>query len=65
MEDRLLTVEGVMERLSVSRSTVYRLMDRGELASIAITPRMRRIRASVVEEFITRQARDKEAPHPS
>jgi excisionase family DNA binding protein len=33
---RLLTIEAVMERLSVARSTVYNLMDSGQLRSVKV-----------------------------
>ena len=55
--DRLLTVEDVKDRLSVSRATVYNLLHAGALPSVTIG-RSRRVRQSDVARFIAREGVD-------
>jgi excisionase family DNA binding protein len=50
---RLLKIPEVMEELTVSRSTVYALMGKGELAWVRIG-RTRRVPAEAVEALITK-----------
>lgn len=49
----LLTVAEAKEQLGIGRSHLYRLIERGELASVTIG-RSRRIPMSALEEFIQR-----------
>jgi excisionase family DNA binding protein len=49
---RLLTVREVIDRLGVSRATLYRLLDSGRLPGVRIGPRTLRFRPEVVEAFI-------------
>ena len=50
----LLTVEEAAKALSCGRSTIFKLMNAGELPSITVG-RLRRIRPEAVDEFIRRQ----------
>ena len=54
---RLLTIEAVMERLSVARSTVYNLMDSGQLRSCKVG-RRRLIPESGLVAFVEGLAAD-------
>ncbi len=54
---RLLTIEAVMERLSVGRSTVYNLMDSGQLRSCKVG-RRRLVPESGLVTFIESLAAD-------
>lgn len=47
----LLTAEEVAQRLGVGRSTVFTLLNRGEIASVQIG-RLRRVTEGAVEEYI-------------
>jgi excisionase family DNA binding protein len=60
MSDDLLTPEQVAQRLGVGRTTVYELLNRGELPSLWIG-RARRIPSSAVDAFIARKL--EEATH--
>ena len=51
-EDRLLTVSVVAEKLNVSPSTVYNMMDSGNLPYITVGARGKRVKASVLTAFI-------------
>ncbi len=51
----LLTVPDVCERLSLSRPTVYALINSGQLRSFLVG-RARRIPASALDEYIARMA---------
>jgi excisionase family DNA binding protein len=50
--DRLLTVLEVQDRLRKGRGDVYALLKSGELPSVLIGPRSRRIRESDLDAFI-------------
>lgn len=58
-EDGLLMVHEAARRMGVSRTTVYRLMDAGQLAYVKIN-RARRILPSSVQELIAKNLR---GPH--
>jgi excisionase family DNA binding protein len=58
--ERLLKVGEVVDRLQVSRSTVYELMARSELASVSIG-RSRRIPEAELDRFIREQYRARES----
>ena len=49
----LLTVAGVCERLNISRSVAYSLLNTGELRSFRIG-RLRRISPQAVEDYVGR-----------
>ncbi len=49
----LITVEEAARRLSISRSNVYRYMERGQLRSVLIG-RCRRIALEDLDEFVRR-----------
>lgn len=51
-EDRLLTVEDAAERLAVSKSTMYELIGQGELQSVQVGGRSRRVRLSTLIQFM-------------
>lgn len=63
-EDRLLKVSEVIRRLGLSRSAVWDLIARGELASLTIG-RARRVRLSALEQFIERRTADGRMPSPA
>jgi excisionase family DNA binding protein len=50
--DRLLTVLEVQDRLGKGRADVYALLKSGELPSVLLGPRSRRIRESDLDAFI-------------
>lgn len=51
MQDSLNTIAGACARLQVSRGTLYKLLNSGELASIHIG-RARRVPESAINAFI-------------
>ena len=51
VEERLLTVAEVADVLRVSTMTVYRLIQRGELAALRVG-RSYRIRASALDDYL-------------
>jgi len=52
----LLTIPEACRRLSISRATFYRLIDRGQLRTVPVSPsgRSRRIPSSDIEAYIER-----------
>lgn len=52
--ETLYKVPEVAERLGLGRTTVYRLIASGEIESIVIGERARRIPASAVDQYIER-----------
>jgi len=52
MEKELLTIQEVADRFSVSRRTVYRLINDGKLSTIKISPKHVRISTLEVESYI-------------
>jgi excisionase family DNA binding protein len=54
MTSELLTVPQAMNVLKVSRWTLYNLIRSGELASIVIGVRCRRIPATALNAYVTR-----------
>ncbi|WP_405142647.1 helix-turn-helix domain-containing protein [Sphaerisporangium sp. NBC_01403] len=54
MTPRLLTVLQAMAVLQVSRWTLYQLMNAGELDSIVVGVRCRRIPESALDAYVTR-----------
>jgi excisionase family DNA binding protein len=52
MPDRLLRVEQARERLQVSRAKLYEFINSGQLKSVMLGSRSRRIPESAVAEFI-------------
>lgn len=62
-EPKFYTVQQLAELLQVTKMTIYRLIQRGELPYYAIG-RLMRFRQSDVEEFLKRQRRARRpAPH--
>ena len=55
--DSLLTLKEAMEYLKLSRSTLYKLMEKGEIKGIKIG-KVWRFRKEDIESFITRKAND-------
>ena len=55
--DSLLTLKEAMEYLKLSRSTLYKLMEKGEIKGIKIV-KVWRFRKEDIESFITRKAND-------
>ena len=58
---RCLTAEQAAEHLGVGRTTVYRLINTGELPSITIG-RCRRIPLERIAAFVARRLRDADQP---
>ncbi|MGW2214375.1 helix-turn-helix domain-containing protein [Nonomuraea sp. NPDC001684] len=54
MTPELLTVPQAMAALQVSRWTLYNLIRSGELGSILVGVRCRRIPATALDDYITR-----------
>lgn len=52
IEDRLLRLSEVCDRLKIDRSTLYRLVRDGKLKQIAVGCGSKRIRASSLEIFL-------------
>lgn len=48
----LLDVAGVAEYIGVSRSTVYRWMESGDLPYLAVSPEIRRVRRSDLDAWL-------------
>jgi excisionase family DNA binding protein len=51
--DDMLTVPEVMAKLKVSRWTVYQLIRSGELGSVLVRERCRRIPESALSDYVT------------
>ena len=54
MDELLVSIEEAARRLQVSRSTLYLLIQRGELQSIKIGA-SRRVPVAALDEFVARQ----------
>lgn len=54
MADKLITVKEVAERLAVSSRTVYRLIESGDLPSIQVGPKSRRVSEADLEAFLVK-----------
>lgn len=54
MPDKLLRPDIVAKRLNISRATVYRLIQREDLAFLRTSPRNIRIYESSVDEYLKR-----------
>jgi excisionase family DNA binding protein len=52
LPDRLLKVDEARSRLRVSRERLYRLIQAGDLASVKLGPKSRRIRESDLDSYI-------------
>ena len=57
MPDQLLTVNQTCAVLQVGRTRLYELIRAGELKSVMLGPRSRRVLQSSVDKLIARQAR--------
>ena len=60
LEDRLLTIEEVAEKLRVNQSTIFRLMKSGKLPYIKVSRRFTRIREKDLENFLNKHTFSKE-----
>lgn len=60
--DNLLELEDVAERLKISRWALNRLIRRGELEVIVLAPRLRRVRASALEAYLSKKTAAPTAP---
>ena len=58
MADRLLRVEQARERLQVSRAKLYELLRSGQLKSVMLGPRSRRIVEASVDDLIARRVKE-------
>ena len=56
----LLTIPEACRRLSISRATFYRLLDRGHLRTVPVSPsgRSRRVASADIEAYIDRLRRE-------
>lgn len=54
---RFLNVHEVADVLGVTPTTIYRLSERGELASVKLSPRLLRFTTEAVEDFIAARTR--------
>lgn len=56
----LLTIPEACRRLSISRATFYRLIDRGKLRTVPVSPsgRSRRVPSADIESYIDRLRRE-------
>jgi excisionase family DNA binding protein len=52
--DDMLTIPEVMAKLKVSRWTLYKLIRSGELGSVMVSERCRRIPESALHDYVTR-----------
>jgi excisionase family DNA binding protein len=55
MPEQLLRVEEARQRLKISRVLLYELLRAGELKSVLIGPRSRRIPESSIDDLIARR----------
>jgi excisionase family DNA binding protein len=60
-EKVVYTIPEVMERLQVSRWTVYELIHKRELESILIGRRTRRVPVKALDDYITRRLEEEAA----
>jgi excisionase family DNA binding protein len=60
-EQQLLTVRQVAERLQYSRTWTWQLITSGQLRSLKLGPRSRRIREEDLDRFIRERQRASEA----
>ena len=60
LEDRLLTIEEIAEKLRVNQSTIFRLMKSGKLPYIKVSRRFTRIREEDLEYFLNKHTFGKE-----
>jgi excisionase family DNA binding protein len=51
----LVTVEEAATFLSIGRSTMFELLKRGEIPSLTIGPRQRRVRVVDLDDFVARR----------
>lgn len=51
---RYMTVSGVAEQYSLSRKTVYRLIDAGKLEATYLTPRALRVSVASIEALVAK-----------
>jgi excisionase family DNA binding protein len=58
MADRLLRVEQARERLQVSRAKLYELLRSGQLQSVMLGPRSRRIIEASLDDLIARRVKE-------
>lgn len=52
---QLLTVKQAAQRLAIGRSLLYQLIQRGEIRSVVIGRRARRISVTALDEWIEQQ----------
>jgi excisionase family DNA binding protein len=51
----LLDVEQAMAALGISRGTIYHLINSGEIRSLKVGPRRRKISRSALDDYIAKQ----------
>lgn len=64
MDERLLTSEEVQDKLQISRHTLYRLIETGELTAIKLGPKLLRFKESEVKNFIEKSQTKPEEAKP-
>jgi excisionase family DNA binding protein len=60
--DVLLTIEASRQVLRLSRPTLEKIIDRGELSVVRVAPRSLRIRESALLDYIERHTERRPAP---
>ncbi|MGH2382982.1 MAG: helix-turn-helix transcriptional regulator [Candidatus Limnocylindria bacterium] len=64
--EQLLTIPQVMERTQLGRTTVFELIARGDLPSVALAgTRTRRVREADLDDWIRREAADQATAIPA
>ncbi len=58
MEKKLLTVAEASRAMSIGRSLLYRLVMSGEIRSVVVGGRSRRVPVGAIDEFIARELAD-------
>jgi excisionase family DNA binding protein len=58
VSEKLLTVRQVAERLQLSRTWTWQLITSGQLRSLKLGPRSRRVRESDLDAFIRERAKE-------
>ena len=61
----LVTVEGAAAYLSIGRSTMFELLREGEIPSLTIGPRQRRIRVTDLDDFVARRLASEASTTPN
>lgn len=61
---RVLSPKQAMKALGVSKATLFGLLRTGELPSILLGPRIRKIRIEEIDAYLDRKTAEQAASHP-